>query len=41
MDAFEALYSIKTPGEIIDLPYKWKKKKSDAKPQLLTIEKIG
>lgn len=25
--ALDALYSIKTPGEIIDLPYKWRKEK--------------
>ena len=27
IDALNALYSIKTPGEIIDLPYKWKREK--------------
>jgi hypothetical protein len=41
MDAFKALYSIKTPGEIVDLPYKWKKRKFVAKTQLLTIKKMG
>jgi hypothetical protein len=25
--AFDALYSISTPAEIIDLPYKWKREK--------------
>lgn len=24
-EAFRALYSIKTPGEIIDLPFKWRR----------------
>jgi len=27
MDALNALYSIKTPGEIIDLPYRWRREK--------------
>jgi len=27
--AFKALYSIKTPGEIVDLPFRWKKQKYD------------
>jgi D-proline reductase (dithiol) PrdB len=27
IDALNALYSIDTPGAIIDLPYKWKKEK--------------
>jgi len=26
-DAFDVLYSIKTPGAIIDLPYAWKKER--------------
>jgi D-proline reductase (dithiol) PrdB len=27
MAVFNALYSIKTPGEIVDLPFRWKKEK--------------
>jgi len=27
--AFLALYSIKTPGEIIDIPYRWKREVYD------------
>jgi len=27
IDSLNALYSIKTPGEIIDLPYKWRREK--------------
>lgn len=27
MAAFDALYSISTPGRIVDLPYKWKREK--------------
>jgi len=26
-EAFKALYSISTPGEIIDLPFRWKREK--------------
>ncbi len=29
MEMFNALYSINKPGEIIDLPYKWKKEQYD------------
>jgi D-proline reductase (dithiol) PrdB len=25
-DALKALYSVKTPGEIVNLPFKWKRK---------------
>lgn len=28
-EAFRALYSIKTPGEIIDVPFKWKREHYD------------
>lgn len=36
MDAFKALYSIKTPGEIIDLPYRWRREiYSGNKPALV------
>jgi len=30
-EAFRALHSIHTPGTIIDLPYKWRREKYDAK----------
>jgi len=26
-EALKALYSVKTPGEIVDLPFRWKKEK--------------
>jgi hypothetical protein len=26
MEAFKALYSMRTPGEILDLPFKWKRR---------------
>jgi D-proline reductase (dithiol) PrdB len=28
-EAFRSLYSIKTPGEIIDVPFKWKREHYD------------
>ncbi len=48
---FDALYSISTPGEIVDLPYKWKREKQslyeeakirrlDEKPEGLVIDLI-
>jgi hypothetical protein len=29
LDALKAIHSIKTPGDIIDLPYRWKKETYD------------
>ncbi len=29
MEAFRALYAIRNPGTIVDLPYRWRKEKYD------------
>ena len=29
LDALKAIHAIKTPGDIIDLPYRWKKERYD------------
>ena len=40
-DAFDALYSIETPGTIIDLPYAWKKSDTGRTGAALTRQLKG